>query len=127
MLITIYYAAILALLYVYLTFRVIGIRRIAKVSIGDGGNEKLSRAIRVHANFSEYVPFTLLLIYFLETQNANSIVLHILCSLLLIARFLHAYGVSNINEKLQFRILGMIMNISVLAISSLYLLLTGIV
>ena len=52
-----FYAAILALLYVCLSARTIGFRRKSRVSIGDGGDQELLRAIRMHANFAEYVPF----------------------------------------------------------------------
>ncbi|MBU2869515.1 MAPEG family protein [Colwellia sp. E2M01] len=125
MFITIYYAAILALVYIYLTFKTIGARRVARVSIGDGDNNKLSRAIRVHANFAEYVPFAIVLLYFLETQQTNSVLMHILGASLLIARVVHAYGVSQENENLKFRIFGMMTTISVMVFTSVYLLYIG--
>ena len=123
--IPLFYASFLAFLYIYLSFRVINIRKEVRVSIGDKGNNKLERAIRVHSNFSEYVPFTLLLMYFLSTQNANSIILHALGVLLLLARGIHAYGVSQVNENLKFRTFGMFATISVIITSSIYLLLIG--
>jgi len=48
-----FYAAILALLYVYLSARTIGFRRKSRVSIGDGGDQELLRAVRMHANFAD--------------------------------------------------------------------------
>ncbi len=124
--ITIFYAALLALFYLYLSLRIIGIRKEVRASIGDGGSSKLNRAIRVHANFSEYVPLALLLLYFLETQSANAIVVHFLAALLLIARIVHAYGVSQTNEKLKFRIFGMFSTVSVIGVCSIYLLLLSL-
>ena len=62
MTITAFYASLLALLFVFLSFRVIGWRRLKKVEIGHGDDNQLLRRMRVHANFAEYVPFTLLLI-----------------------------------------------------------------
>jgi len=124
--ITIFYAALLALFYLYLSLRIIGIRKDVRASIGDGGSNKLNRAIRVHANFSEYVPLALLLLYFLETQSANAIVVHFLAALLLIARIVHAYGVSQTNEKLKFRIFGMFSTVLVIGVCSIYLMLLSL-
>ena len=56
------YAALLALLFVALSWRTIGLRRRYCVAVGDGGQPELLRAMRVHANFAEYVPLALLLI-----------------------------------------------------------------
>ncbi|MEI6893761.1 MAG: MAPEG family protein [Colwellia sp.] len=124
--VTFYFAAMLAIFYLYLSFKVIFIRKEVQVAIGDGGSDKLARAIRVHANFSEYVPLTLLLLYFLETQNANAMVISVLGGLLLVARVVHAYGVSEVDEQLKFRIFGMFTTMGVIIVSALYLLLIGV-
>ena len=63
------YASLLALFYVYLSARTIGLRRIAKISIGDGCDDSFLRAIRIHANFSEYAPLTLVLLAFVDIQR----------------------------------------------------------
>lgn len=123
--IIIFYASFLALFYIYLSLRIIGIRKEVKTSIGDGGSNKLNRSIRVHANFSEYVPLTLLLLYFLETYGADAIAIHFLAATLLVARIVHAYGVSQIKESLRFRVFGMFSTVCVIATSSIYLLLIG--
>jgi len=123
--ITIYYSAILALVYIYLSLRIIGIRKAARTSIGDDGSNKLNRAIRVHANFTEYVPLTLILLYFLETQGANSIIMFSLGGLFLVARISHAYGVSQVDETLKFRVFGMFTTLCVITISAIYILLIG--
>lgn len=107
MLITPVYAALLALVFVLLSVRTIRQRRNAGAAIGDGGQVQLQRAIRVHANFAEYVPLTLLLVYFLEVSSRMGWLIHILCLLLLGGRLLHAYGVSQVRENLRYRITGM--------------------
>ncbi|HEY0179642.1 MAG TPA: MAPEG family protein [Dokdonella sp.] len=65
--ITPFYAGLLGLLYLALTFRVVG-GRVGKgaPSLGDGGNHAMFRAIRGHANFNEYVPLILLMMAMLE-------------------------------------------------------------
>ena len=62
MVVTPLYAALLALWFVVLSLHVIRCRREARVSLGDGGNGRLQRAIRAQANFAEYVPLALVLL-----------------------------------------------------------------
>ena len=67
--ITFFYAALLAILFVLLSIRTIRLRRSLKIAVGDAGNPKMLRAMRVHSNFSEYVPLSLLLIYFIHASS----------------------------------------------------------
>lgn len=124
--ITIIYVAIFALFYLFLSLKVISLRKKVKTAIGDGGDNLLGRAMRVHANFAEYVPLTLFLIYLLEGQQVNSVFLHALYLSLLVARFIHAYGVSKVNENLSFRVTGMVVNFGVIVITALFLLAIGL-
>lgn len=87
-----FYAAILAILYIGLAFKVIGQRRKHAVGIGDNDNKDLAKAIRVHGNFSEYVPLALILFAAYELQNGPTLTLHALGGLLVTGRFLHAMG-----------------------------------
>lgn len=120
--ITPYYAAILALLFIILSIRTIKTRRAHKVAIGDGGEKSILRASRVHANFSEYVPFTILLIAMLEIQSYSDWMIHGLCIALVAARIAHAYGVSQANENFKFRIFGTATTINIMGISAFLLL-----
>ena len=78
--------------------------------------------MRVHANFSEYVPLSLLLIYLVEASGAHPVLVHALGAVLLVARLSHAYGVSQAKENFKFRVFGMASTFSVLLISALVLL-----
>ena len=120
--ITPYYAAILALLFIILSIRTIKTRREHKVAIGDGGEKSILRASRVHANFSEYVPFTILLIAMLEMQSYSDWMIDGLCIALVAARIAHAYGVSQANENFKFRIFGAATTINIIGISAFLLL-----
>ncbi|MCO5142579.1 MAG: MAPEG family protein [Oligoflexia bacterium] len=120
--IVILYASVLAILYVYLSFRTIFARRKHKVSLGDRGNPELIRAIGVHANFAEYTPLALLLLFFVEQKEAEMLVVHALCICLLLGRFSHAYGVSQSKENFLFRVTGMILTFTSILGSSIYLL-----
>lgn len=105
--ITAVYAALLALLFVFLSVRVIGFRRAVRIGLGDGGDTALLRRVRVHANFAEYVPLCLVLIGLAESLKAPAVLLHATGVLLLASRFSHAYGVSRQPETFVFRVAGM--------------------
>lgn len=112
-------ASVLALLYVYLTARIILLRRQKNVPLGTGGDRELEKAIRAHANFAEYVPLALLLILMLELQSASRFLISFLGLLLVTGRSIHAYGVSQAREDFRLRVAGMSMTLACLALSSL--------
>ncbi|WP_417507896.1 MAPEG family protein [Marinomonas gallaica] len=117
------YAALLAFLYVFLSARVIKLRLKYKVGIGDGEHTLLTRAIRVQANFSEYIPFALLLVWMYESMNGAPVLVHIFGAVLCIGRLLHSYGVSQQQEMLIFRQSGMVMTFAVLIVCAISILL----
>jgi uncharacterized protein len=116
------YASLLAFLFVYLSIRVIGLRRTHRVGLGHGDNPAVLRAMRVHANFAEYVPLALLLIFFVESMAAPAAMVHGLGAALVIARLLHAYGVSQHPENFKFRATAMVTTFTVLVTCATYLL-----
>jgi len=120
------YAAILAFIYVLLSVRVIRMRGAARVAIGHGGNSRLERRMRVHANFAEYVPLALILLAFLEMQAQSRYLIHGLALLLIAGRAIHAFGVSQDKENIRLRVTGMILTFAVLLIAALALLLNGL-
>jgi len=72
------YAALLALLFVGLSVRTLRLRRALRIAVGDAGNPVMLRAMRVHANFAEYVPVTVLVLYFAESAGAAPLLVHAL-------------------------------------------------
>lgn len=116
------YAAILGLLFVYLSALVIKQRRVAKVSLGDGDNPTLRKAIAVHSNFSQYVPLALLLIAFVELSHASATITHGLCACLLVGRVAHAYGLAQPVQIMKLRQIGVLLTFGVIVIAALYLL-----
>jgi hypothetical protein len=117
--ITALYAGLLAPLLVFLAVRVISQRRAARVAIGHGDNELLLRRMRVHANFTEYVPLALVLMGLAESLKAPSLLLHGLGLTLLAGRLVHAYGVSQTKENLNLRVTGMTATFFVLIVAAL--------
>jgi len=118
------YASVLAILFVALSVRTLRMRHRLKIAVGDAGNQALLRAIRVHSNFAEYVPLSLLLISFVEMSGASALLVHLLGLCLLVGRAVHAYGVSQLNETYAFRVAGMAMTFTTLMGASGYLILS---
>jgi len=104
--ITAFYASLLTLLFLVLSFNVIRLRRKLKVGVGDGGEKSLIKAIRIHANFAEYMPLALILLAGFELSGADSLWLHIFGSVLFIGRVLHALGLSKSIGTSKARVLG---------------------
>jgi uncharacterized membrane protein YecN with MAPEG domain len=120
------YAAILGLLYIALSLRVIGLRRSTKVPLGDSHESSyLQRAVRAHANFAEYVPLALMLVAFAEESQLAKWLVHLLGVLLVLGRGLHAFGISQVPEDFRFRVTGMALTFSVIGLASLRILLAG--
>jgi uncharacterized protein len=117
--ITAFYAALLAVLFLFLSVRVIGWRRERRVEFGHGEDTELLRRMRVHANFAEYVPFTLLLMALAESMAPPHLLLHIAGLLLVAGRLLHAYGVSQSPAIMRYRVYGMMLTLVALGLAAL--------
>lgn len=114
--ITAFYAALLVPLLIVLSVRVIGMRRAAKVAIGHSDDHNLLRAMRVHANFTEYVPMALLMMALAESLAAPQLLLHAVGIGLVVGRLTHAVGVSQTRENINLRVTGMMLTFTVLGI-----------
>ena len=86
----------------------------------------IARKMRVHANFSEYVPFALLLATFIEMQGTRAWLVHLFCLALVAGRVIHAYGVSQEHENFRLRMAGMATTLTVLAVMAVWLLMGAI-
>jgi hypothetical protein len=120
------YATLLGLLFIALSVRTIRLRRKHQVAVGDGNNSELRRAMRVHANFAEYVPLALLLILFVELDGTPKWWVHALAIALVCGRLAHAWGVSQTKENFRYRVSGMVLTFGVIATAGLTILLTRI-
>jgi len=119
MTITAFYASLLAALFLLLSIRVIGWRRQQRVEIGHGDDAQLLRRMRVHANFAEYAPFTLLLLALAESMVPPHILLHLVGMTLLAGRLMHAYGLSQTPHNLRYRSWGMTLTFTAMGIAAL--------
>lgn len=110
--VTLLYAGALALWFVILSLRVIQTRMGPKgPELGDGGNQKILRRIRGHANFAEYVPLVLVLMGFLELNGLPRPVIHALGASLLAGRLLHGYALSFTQGHVFGRTAGIILTL----------------
>ena len=100
-------AAILTIIFVKLSFAVIGLRRKNKVGLGSGGYDDLERAIRAQGNFAEYVPIGLILIACLELNGAPWWLVILPGTTLIIGRLIHAKGINEPPPNFSSRVLGM--------------------
>jgi len=110
--ITGFYAALIALIFIALSIRIILYRRANKLGLGDHGDKSLMKRMRAQANCAEYAPFGLLLMGLVEIQFPNSSALHIIGGTLLAGRVLHGYGFSASPPIMPLRQLGMILTLT---------------
>jgi len=116
-----FYAGILGFIYVGLTAYVIKGRFANKLSLGDGGNEDMQKRIRAHANFMEYVPIALFLIFIAEWEGTADLLIHILALALIAGRLLHAAALLDIKTAIpEARKVGMVATIASIALASLF-------
>jgi uncharacterized membrane protein YecN with MAPEG domain len=88
------YAGLLGLLLIALSVQVVLARRRYKVRLGAGTDDGMQQAVRVQANFTEYVPIAVLLLVFSEISGLPSAVVHGAGVLLVLSRLIHAWGLS---------------------------------
>ncbi|MDE0839144.1 MAG: MAPEG family protein [Kiritimatiellae bacterium] len=112
MAVTLIYAGALALWFLILSLRVIAARiGPSGPGLGDGGNPKVLRRIRGHANFAEYVPLVLLMMGFLELSGLPRWWLHAMGAALLVGRLIHGYALSFTQEYVFGRTAGIILTL----------------
>ena len=110
--ISVIYAVISALLIIYLSLNVIKSRRKHQISVGDGGNEALQTAQGAQFNAIEYLPISLILLFYLEYNGAGTWIIHLAGIALITGRIVHAHGL--LNRRMRRRVLGMQITIYVL-------------
>ncbi len=117
--ITALYAALLGLVMIVLQL-LLGRQRLDNdVSLYDGGHKDLAVAIRRHANWTEHVPFALILLALIELNGASAVWLHTLGATLLVARIVHPFGLRWDVARVRARFIG--------AFATLLVILAGIV
>ena len=109
-------AIVLVPLYIRLALRVITIRQAHNVALGAGDHPDLEMAIRAHGNFSEYVPFALLLILSADLNGSPVWLVSLVAVMLVIGRLIHATAIPSGN--LTNRVRGMKLTFAALALGA---------
>ncbi len=117
--VTALYASLLGLMAIWLGSRPGLMRGKTKISVGDGGNPELLLAMRRHANFAEWVPITLIVLALMEAQGGPRLAVHIMGALLVVARLLHAQGLTDSITN-PGRAIGAFGTVAVLAVAAIW-------
>lgn len=116
------FAGLLTLLYIVLAVRIIRLRWKERVGIGTGESLPLKAAVRVHGNFSEYVPLGLILLGLMELNGASDMLMFGLGGLLFVARVFHAIGLTKSIGVSIYRTIGVLGTFAMLLLSAGFLL-----
>jgi uncharacterized membrane protein YecN with MAPEG domain len=113
------FAALLALLLLALSVRVIRERSRVNAPLGDGGDSRLRRAVRAQGNCAEYAPIGLLLMAIAELNGVADWLLYIVGAALLAGRLLHALAITREPEPLQARMAAMALTFTALGVAAM--------
>ncbi|MCB9740882.1 MAG: MAPEG family protein [Deltaproteobacteria bacterium] len=97
--VTTLYAGLLGLMLLGLSAFVVRARGLYKTSLGTGTDRRMEQAVRVHANFVEYVPLIVVLMLAAEASSAPTGLLHGCGATLVLARTLHAFGLARTHGR----------------------------
>ena len=97
---------------------VVVLRMRLKVGIGDGGHRVLKRAIRVHANFIEWVPLATVGLLVADLAGADARLVGGLGATLVLSRGLHAFGLGRHAGSSPGRFIGTALTQGVLLLSA---------
>lgn len=120
------YGGVLGLLLVFMIFAIIRLRWTLKVSIGDGGEKILAKAMRGQANFVETATLGMILLLLIALQGAPVWVVHLMGLALVVGRLLHA-SVFFMGAHFRLRQLGMVITALYLILASAGLILHALV
>lgn len=109
--ITLVIAAAAVLLNLWLAVRVGRVRTSEKISVGDGGNEMVTRRMRAHSNYAEYTPFFLILLAAIELATGSNLWLWIVSIVYILGRIAHAFGMDG---RGKLRMIGILTTMLVL-------------
>ncbi len=122
-----FYLGVNALFFIFLSFKVIGLRQNNQASIGDGDNETLAYRIRAHGNAAEYMPIFFIALSLAAHLGTPPLALHILGVVFTAGRFFHAIWFLKPSLNIKMRIAGMLLTFSAIGLTALGLLAHGIV
>lgn len=110
--VTALYAAILSLIMIWLSTKVIAQRKAGQIKYADGGHPALIIARSAQSNAVEYIPITLILMALAEYNGALLVWIHVLGVLFVVGRIAHARAI--LSDTLPWRVRGMMLTFGVI-------------
>ena len=120
------YAGLNALVLIGLAVQTARIRGEVKVFMGDGGNPRLVRVMRGHANAIETIPMALLLLLVIALLGGPAWAIHLLGVALTVGRVLHAIHFAAADAPRWQRAAGAISGTLVLGIGGFWAIVAGV-
>lgn len=80
--------------YILLALHVVRMRWVTKTGLGVGEDRRMLKAVRIHGNFSEYIPLMILSIALLEIRGISSQWIHTLFCAAFLGRVLICIGIT---------------------------------
>lgn len=114
---TMFVAALLGLMKLELGTSVTKYRFQNMIIWGDASDDGMARRIRAHANFTEWVPISLILLGLIEMMGVTPIIIGVLGAMLIIGRGLHALGLMGNAESFN-RATGIVITWATLGLAS---------
>ena len=108
------YAALLGILLIVLSLRVIALRgspAFIWFSFRNQGDISLQRAIRGHGNLTEYAPIFLILLYFVEKSGFDVAAVHWYGSVFVLGRLMHGVCFGFLENNMFLRVGGTILTL----------------
>lgn len=126
--VTMIYAGLLGVMFFVLSIMVIRLRTATKTGLGhsDDPASPLFRAVRIHGNFAEFVPFILLLMALDEMSGRSQLVMHIFGVALVASRVSHYLGITKSHGKTTGRLVGGMGTFTIMVGLSTLLIIKGI-
>lgn len=117
-----FYTALLVIGSLLLKYHVVRHRMRSRVGIGDGGDKLLARAIRVHGNYVENVPFGIAILLAMALLGSATLLIHLVGIMIVVARIAHAIGLTQSAGKSPGRGAGVLLNDIALVIGTIVVL-----
>lgn len=124
--ITLITTGVLGIIFFIHSLRTIKGRALTKTNLGDGGQDLMTRRIRIHGNFAEYIPLLVFMLFLLEIIGTRTDFLVAFAVALVLGRLLHFYGLYSKDTPGLARVWGMQLTLLPLILGSAYLIYLGL-
>lgn len=125
--ITIFYTSILVIIFLILSALAITARVKSGINLGlSSDHDDLTKKVRAHGNFAEYIPLALLMLVLAEVSKFPSVALHIYGVALIVGRLFHVFGIYSGKTKIPYRVIGMSITLTAMGIFGIWLFFVGI-